>query len=129
MEIGLLLALGCAAMSSIAVLCQHRGAVRAPEIRFRHPLKSAAALFRSRWWAIGFGIAAVGWLLHVAALALAPLSLVQAVIAGGLVLVALPAQKWFGIVLGPRELIGLGLAAAGLAFLALTATDGAHGRH
>ena len=55
-EIGLILALGCAAIANIGLLCQHRGAVRAPEIRFSHPLSSAAGLFRSRWWAIGFAI-------------------------------------------------------------------------
>jgi drug/metabolite transporter (DMT)-like permease len=122
MEIGIFLALGCAAMSNVALLCEHRGAVRAPEIRFRHPLRSAVGLFRSPWWALGFAIAAAGWTLHVAALSVAPLSLVQAVIAGGLAMLALPARLWFGISLGPRELVGLGLAAVGLAFLALTAT-------
>ena len=60
----------------------------------------------------------------VAALALAPLSMVQAVIAGGLAMLALPARLWFGISMGTRELVGLGLSAAGLAFLALTASQG-----
>ena len=53
-------------------------------------------------------------------MAMAPLSLVQAVIAGGLVLIAFPAQRYFGHRLNPREWLGLGLAAAGLAFLAFT---------
>ena len=119
-EIGLILALGCAAIANIGLLCQHRGAVRAPEIRFSHPLSSAAGLFRSRWWAIGFAIGCAAWGLHVAALAIAPLSLVQAVIAGGLAMLAFPARYWFGIALGRRELLGLGLAATGLAFLTLT---------
>ena len=122
-ELGLLLALGCALLSNVALLCKYRGAVRAPEVSFRRPLASGAALFRSRWWTIGFAIAFVAWALHVAALALAPLSLVQSVIAGGLVLLALPARRWFGIRLGRRELTGLGLSATGLAFLALTATQ------
>jgi hypothetical protein len=124
-EAGLLLALGCALLTNIGMLCKHRGATRAPDVKFRRPLHSAAELFRSKWWSIGFAVATVAWLLHVAALALAPLSLVQAVIAGGLVLLVVPAKRWFGIVLGPRELAGLGLSAAGLAFLALTATEGA----
>lgn len=122
-EIGLLLALACAALSNLSLLCKHRGATHAPEVSFRRPLAAAAGLFRSRWWTIGFAIAFVAWGLHVAALALAPLSLVQSVIAGGLVLLALPAKRWFEITLGPRELAGLGLSAAGLAFLALTATE------
>ena len=122
-EVGLLFALGCALLTNVALLCKHRGALEAPAVAFSQPLRSAAALFRSRWWTIGFAVALVAWSLHVVALALAPLSLVQAVIAGGLALLALPARHLFGIALGPRELAGLGLSAFGLAFLALSAVD------
>lgn len=120
-EIGLILALGCALISGVALLCKHRGAVDAPDVAMRNPLRSAGALFRSRWWAVGFLLATVGWGLHVAALSMAPLSLVQAVIAGGLALLAIPARRWFGISVGTRDLLGLGLCAFGLSFLALTA--------
>jgi hypothetical protein len=123
-EIGLILALGCAAFSGVALLCKHRGALAAPDVAMRSPLRSAAALFRSRWWAIGFGLATLGWGLHVVALSMAPLSLVQAVIAGGLALLAVPARRWFGIAVGTRDLVGLGLCAAGLSFLAFTAGHG-----
>ena len=123
-EIGLILALGCALFSGVALLCKHRGAVAAPDVAMRSPLRSAAALFRSRWWAIGFLLATLGWGLHVAALSMAPLSLVQAVIAGGLALLAVPARRWFGVSVGTRDLVGLGLCAAGLTFLALTAGSG-----
>src|SRR5512132_8509 len=123
-EIGLILAFGCALFSGVALLCKHRGAVAAPDIAMRSPLRSAAALFRSRWWAIGFLLATLGWGLHVAALSMAPRSLVQAVIAGGLALLAVPARRWFGIAVGARDLLALGLCAAGLSFLALTAGHG-----
>ena len=122
-ETGLLLALGCALLSNMALLCKYRGANDAPDVRFSRPLSSAAALFASKWWAIGFVVAFVAWGLHVAALAMAPLSLVQAVIAGGIALLAIPARHMFAISLGWRELFGLALSAAGLAFLALTAVD------
>jgi hypothetical protein len=128
-ELGILLALGCACASNVAFLCKQRGAVVAPDVEFRRPLASAAALFRSRWWTIGIGIATFGWLLHVAALAIAPLSLVQAVISGGLVLLAFPAQRWFGFRLGAREWLGLGLSAFGLAFLAITLGGTGGGDH
>jgi len=118
--LGIGLALACAAMANLSMLFKHRGACEAPEIRLRSPLRSLAALFRSRWWTVGFAVAAVAWVLHVAAMAVAPLSLVQAVIAGGLVLIAFPAQRYFGHRLNRREWLGLGLAAAGLAFLAVT---------
>jgi multidrug transporter EmrE-like cation transporter len=118
--LGIALALACAAMANLGMLCKHRGACEAPEISLRTPLRSVGQLFRSRWWSIGFAVAAVAWVLHVAAMAIAPLSLVQAVIAGGLVLIAYPATRYFGHKLNTREWIGLGLAAAGLGFLAVT---------
>ena len=127
-EIGLILALGCALVSGVALLCKHRGAVNAPDVAMRSPLRSASALFRSRWWAIGFGLGFCAWCLHVAALSMAPLSMVQAVIAGGLAMLAIPARRWFGIAVCKREVIGLVLCAAGLAFLALTAGPGHSGR-
>ena len=118
--LGIALALACAAMANLSMLCKHRGACEAPEIKLSAPLRSVGQLFRSRWWTIGFAVAALAWILHVAAMAVAPLSLVQAVIAGGLVLIAYPATRYFGHRLNRREWAGLGLAAAGLAFLAVT---------
>jgi hypothetical protein len=118
--LGIALALACAAMANLSMLCKHRGACEAPEISLRKPLRSAAALFQSRWWTIGFAVATAAWVLHVAAMAVAPLSLVQAVIAGGLVLIAYPATRYFGHTLSRREWGGLALAAGGLGFLALT---------
>ncbi len=124
-ELGILLAIVSAMGANVAFLCKHRGANAAPDVRFSHPLRSAAALFRSRWWTIGWTVGAVAWGFHVAAMSLAPLSLVQAVMAGGLVLLAIPAQIWFRIELGWREWTGLGLSAGGLALLAVT-TDASH---
>jgi drug/metabolite transporter (DMT)-like permease len=128
-QIGLLLAFVCAFATNLAFLWKHRGAVAAPAVDIRHPLGSAAALFRSKWWAIGFGVALVAWVLHVAALALAPISLVQAVISGGLVFLAVLADRWFGFELGRREWLGVGLTALGLAFLGLTVETGSTGSH
>ena len=61
-----------------------------------------------------------GWGFHVGALALAPISLVQSVIAGGLVLLTVTADRLFAHEVTRREWIGVGLAALGLAFLAAT---------
>jgi drug/metabolite transporter (DMT)-like permease len=129
LNLGLLLALACALMAQIALLCKHRGAVAAPDVDVRHPLRSASGLFASKWFAIGFGIAFVAWGLQVVAMSLAPLSLVKAVIAGSLALLVIPAQLWFGQRVGRRELIGLGLSAAGLALLAVTIHNAAAHAH
>jgi hypothetical protein len=123
LQLGTLLALACALATNVAMLCKHRGAVAAPAVRLSQPLRSGAALFRSRWWTIGFAIATGAWGLHVAALAVAPISLVETTISGGLVVLAWFAQRWFGVRVGPREWLGLGLCAVGLGLLAVTSVD------
>jgi hypothetical protein len=125
--------LGCALLSALgtnlAFLFKHRGAVAAPDVDMRHPVRSAIDLFHSRWWSIGWGVAAVAFALHVAALTLAPLSIGQAVLAGGLVFLAVLAERFFGFELGRRQWIGIGLVAVSLSTLTLTGGGGGGGAH
>jgi drug/metabolite transporter (DMT)-like permease len=123
---GLLLAVGCALAGSVAVLLKQRGAVAAPIVLARRPLNSAIGLFRSKWWTVGWLVALFAWLLHVGALSLASLSIVQAVISGGLVFLAIVAERFFGFHLGHRQWIGLLVTAIGLTVLGVTARPGAH---
>ncbi len=120
MIVGLALALACAVATSVAFLFKHRGAVLAPPVRVRRPLRSAADLFRSKWFAVGWAVALGAWVLHVAALALAPLSIVQAVLSGGLVFLAVFAERFFGFHLGRRQWVGVIVTVAGLAVIGLT---------
>ena len=124
MIVGLALALACALATNAAFLFKHRGAVLAAPVRIGHPLRSAASLFRSRWFAFGLLVAVGAWGLHVGALALAPLSIVQAVLAGGLVWLAVLAERYFGFRLGRRQWIGLLITAAGLTVIGLTSGGG-----
>jgi drug/metabolite transporter (DMT)-like permease len=119
-DIGILLALACALTTNLGFLYKHRGATRAPDVDWHHPLRSAAGLFRSKWFAIGMAVAVGAWLLHVAAMALAPLSIVQAVISGGLVCLTVLAERFFGFSVGKRQWLGVGFTALGLATLAVT---------
>ncbi len=123
-QLGILLALACALIANVGLLCKYRGAIAAPTVELRRPMHSAVALFRSRWWTIGFIIAFVAWTLHVAALSVAPLSLVETTISGGILLLAWLAERWFGVKVGAREWIGLGLCAMGLGLLAVTSAGG-----
>jgi drug/metabolite transporter (DMT)-like permease len=115
MTVGLALALACAFATSVSFLLKQRGAASAPPVRVRHPLRSATELFRSRWFAVGWLVALGAWALHVGALALAPLSVVQAVLSAGLVFLAVLAERYFGFHLGRRQWTGLVITAAGLA--------------
>jgi drug/metabolite transporter (DMT)-like permease len=123
---GVLLAVGSALTGSVAVLLKQRGAVAAPTVLARRPLHSAISLFRSKWWTVGWLVALGAWLLHVGALSLAPLSLVQAVISGGLVFVAILAERFFRFELGRWQWIGLVVTAVGLAVLGLTSVPTMH---
>jgi drug/metabolite transporter (DMT)-like permease len=118
--LGLALALGSAVATNLGFLFKHRGAVLAPPIVVRHPLRSAAGLFRSRWFFVGWIVAVVAWGLHVGALSLAPLSVVQAVLSGGLVFLAVFAERFFGFQLGRRQWAGVTITAVGLAVIGLT---------
>jgi drug/metabolite transporter (DMT)-like permease len=128
LQLGILLSLFCALATNVAFLLKHRGACAAPDVSLRHPIASAVGLFRSKWFTIGMLVALVAWTFHVAALALAPLSVVQAIIAGGLVFLTVLAERWFGFTVGRRQWAGVGLTALGLVLLALTLPQhgGAH---
>ncbi len=118
--LGILFALACALTTNLGFLYKHRGACAAPAVHVRHPLRSARDLFRSRWFALGMLVATGAWGFHVVALALAPMSVVQAVLAGGVVLLAVMAERFFGFAVGPRQWAGLGLTALGLVLLGVT---------
>ncbi len=120
LQLGILLALLCAFASNLAFLYKHRGACDACAVDIRHPLRTAISLWSQRWFALGMLVGLVAWLLHVAAISLAPLSVVQAVLSGGLVLLAVMADKLFGFSVGPRQWLGLGMTCVGLILLGIT---------
>lgn len=128
-QLGLLLAVATAFVSILGFLFKYRGAVAAPPVDARHPVRSTAALFANKWWTLGIVVATGSWFLHVAALALAPITLVQATIAGGLVLLTVVAEKLFDIPVSRREWIGVALTALGLAFLAATLGETGSDKH
>jgi drug/metabolite transporter (DMT)-like permease len=127
---GLLFAFGSALATNVGFLLRHRGATAAPPVDVRRPLRTVVDLFRSKWWTIGFAVAAIAWTLHVVALSFAPLSMVQVVLASGFVLLVLLAERFFGFHLGRREWTGIVLTTAGLAILGITAaSEPSHGAH
>lgn len=131
-QIGLLLSVATALASIVGFLYKHRGAEASPPVEWRRPVWSSLMLFRSRAYTVGVLVAMAGWGFHVGALALAPISLVQATIAGGLVMLTAVADRFFAHEVTRREWIGVGLAALGLAFLAATlegSADDAHSSH
>ncbi len=130
LPLGILLALVCAVATNVGFLFKHRGACAAPPVDMRHPFRTARALYSSRLFAVGMLIACGAWIFHVAAMAVAPLSLVQAVLAGGVVLLAIMAERSFGLRISRRQWLGICLTAGGLILLGFTlpSVHGAHSR-
>jgi multidrug transporter EmrE-like cation transporter len=128
LELGILLALVCAFVANLGFFYKYRGANSVAKVQMRHPLRSARRLYSSKWFALGMLVATASWGLHVAALALAPMSVVQVSLAAGVVLIAVMADRMFGFQVGPRQWLGLCLTAAGLVMLAVT-SPAMHGAH
>ena len=120
LNLGILLAFACAVVTQLGFLYKHRGANAAPKVDIRHPLRSGRQLFASKWFAIGMAVALGAWLFHVAAMALAPISVVQAVLSTGVVVLAVMAERLFGFQVGRRQWIGVAMTAAGLMLLVIT---------
>ncbi len=119
-QLGILLALLCAIAANLGNFLKHRGCMGAVAVDIRHPFRTARSLWSQGWFAVGMGIGGVAWVLHVGAIALAPLSVVQVVLAAGVVLIAVMADRMFGMQVGRRQWWGLGLSALGLGMLAVT---------
>jgi hypothetical protein len=117
---GLLLALASAAALNWSYFVQHGVASKLPPLSLRRPVASLRSLFGNLRWLAGFLVGIGGWVLYVAALALAPLSLVQAASAGGIGLLALLVSRT--AVLTKWERRGVAVSIAGLALLGASLT-------
>jgi hypothetical protein len=128
LDIGIFLALACAFVANLGFFYKYKGANSVPKVQVLHPLRSVRALYSSRLFTIGMITATASWGLHVGALALAPMSVVQVSLAAGVVFIAVMAERLFGFTVGRRQWFGLMLTAAGLVLLGLTlpAMHGAH---
>ena len=128
LDLGILLALACAFVANLGFFYKYRGANSVPKVQVLHPLRSTRRLYSSKWFALGMLIAVASWGLHVAALAVAPMSVIQVSLAAGMVFIAVMADRLFGFQVGRRQWLGLFLTAAGLVLLGVTlpAMHGAH---
>lgn len=128
LDLGILLALACAFVANLGFFYKYKGANSVPKVQVLHPLRSCRELYSSKWFCLGMLTATASWGLHVAALALAPMSVIQVSLAAGVVFIAVMADRLFGFEVGRRQWVGLVLTAAGLVLLGMTlpAMHGAH---
>jgi drug/metabolite transporter (DMT)-like permease len=128
LDLGILLALLCAFVANLGFFYKYRGANDVPKVQVMHPWRSVRALYSSKWFTLGMITATASWALHVAALSMAPMSVIQVSLAAGVVFIAVMADRLFGFQVGRRQWLGLFLTAAGLVLLGVTlpAMHGAH---
>ncbi|MDX6408347.1 MAG: hypothetical protein QOE13_1418 [Gaiellaceae bacterium] len=122
--LALLLALGSTTLTNVAYLREHDAAAALPTLSLRRPLHSIQALLTDRSWLVGFALESVGFALYVAALALAPLTLVQSVTAGGIGILAFVSARFGRRRLGRNELAGVIVSMLGLLALAVSLAGG-----
>src|SRR4051812_26173295 len=111
---------------SFGYLLEHAAVRTLPPITLRHPIQSVLHLVRTPRWVAGFTTEICGWGLYVLALALAPLSIVQAAAAGGVGILAVMQSRMTHEPLRRHEQIAVGLSVGGLALLGISLA-GAHG--
>lgn len=124
LALALALALASAGALNWGFFVQHGAAASIPPLSLRRPLRSLRSLFANLRWLIGFLVGIGGWGFYIAALKFGPLSLVQAVSAGGIGVLALLVQRVAGVRLSRYEWFGVVLAIGGLALLGISLMGG-----
>jgi hypothetical protein len=122
--IALVFAMLSTSLTNIAYMREHDAAAALPRLSVRRPLLSLKLLLANRRWMIGFGMESSGFLLYAAALALAPLALVQSVAAGGIGLLAFLSRRIAHQPFGRRALAGIVLSVLGLLALSISLAGG-----
>src|SRR5258708_13719490 len=103
LDLGILLALLCAFVANLGFFYKYRGANSVPKVQVLHPLRSTKALYSSKWFTLGMLTATASWGLHVGALAMAPMSVVQLALAAALLFIAVVAERLVCFEVAPRQ--------------------------
>jgi hypothetical protein len=122
--IALVLALASTTLTNVAYLRQHEAAAALPVLSLRRPLHAAQLLLSDRSWLLGFAMETSGFALYAAALALAPLALVQSIAAGGIGVLAYASARIAGRRLRRHEIAGVCVSVLGLVALAVSLVGG-----
>jgi hypothetical protein len=125
--IGVIFAVAAAVALNASYLMQHAGSSAVAAIDARRPVATLGSLLRSPIWAAGAAIGVTGWALHIGAMREAPLSVVQAFVAGGLALTAPMAAIGLRRRPAPGEARAIGLMVLALVLLSIGLGGG--GRH
>jgi hypothetical protein len=121
--LGLTLAFVSAIAVNWAYAREHDAAAAMPPFSPRRPVRFVTLLLGNRRWLVGFATETAGWLVYVAALRLAPISLVQAICASGIAVLAFATAHGHPARLARHERIAVVIAFAGLVLLSFSLVD------
>lgn len=119
-SVGLVLAATSTTLTNLAYSREHDAAAALPALSLRRPLQSLQLLLDDRSWMLGFGLESVGFATYAAALALAPLAVVQSIGAGGIGVLAYASARVSGRRLGARRANGVAMSVLGLLLLGVS---------
>ncbi len=125
--VGLILAAISTTLTNVAYSREHDAAASLPALSLRRALQSLRLLLGDRSWMLGFAMESGGFASYAAALALAPLAVVQSIGAGGIGVLAYVTARVSGRRLGRLHLAGVGLSALGLVLLAVSLAKSSDG--
>jgi drug/metabolite transporter (DMT)-like permease len=122
LALGITAAVGASLLYNTSIALQALEARRVPG---EHALRPSllGRLVRNRRWLGATGLGLLGWPLEIAALLLAPLTVVQPCLAGGLILLLWLGATKLGEAPGPREALAVAAIVAGVAGVAWAAPE------
>jgi drug/metabolite transporter (DMT)-like permease len=118
--VGIALAVFSAALYNTGIVLEKLATTRMPAVHARRSLAMLRVLFRSPLWDLGCVLVVLGLATQVVALTLIPISLVQGVIASGIVLLIILSHRVLGDRLGRYEYLGIATIGAGLILFGLS---------
>lgn len=118
--LALVLTIVSACALNLGYVFQHAVASGLPPLSLRRPIASVRSLLVERRWLLGVVVQSAGFALYVVALALAPLSIVQATAAGGIGILAIMVSRITHVPLTGLEKVGATISVIGLALLGLS---------
>jgi hypothetical protein len=129
LTIGLALALFSAVALNWGYFVQHGASNELHDFSVRHPLHALRALFTDTRWLSGYALGMGGWGLYVTALYFAPLSIVQAISAGGIGVLTLLVTFSGELSLSREEWVALYASLGGLLLVIISFLGGIPRHH
>lgn len=129
MVAGLALAFAAAVTINWSYARQHDAVTEMPPFSLRRPLLIVSLLLHSRGWLLTSAAQAVGWGFYLAALRLAPISLVQGIGASGIAVLAFAGTRGHISRLSRAEQLAVAAGFTGLLLLAVSLTGSVQTDH